>query len=133
MTSNAVKQTIALSLTKKAPLNANVMTTFAQPVTDSVPAVATVITKHGKRVNMTATNGENNMDETVEKINKFMIDKVNESFVMGMNYQRLRTLEQLDSVEVLWDFSDEQRFELATNIKLLEVATIADLPTPSDD
>ncbi len=73
------------------------------------------------------------MDETVENLNKFMIDKVNESFVMGMNYQRLRTLEQLDSVEVLWDFSDEQRFELATNIKLLEVATIADLPTPSDD
>jgi hypothetical protein len=124
-----VKQTIALSLTKKAPLNASVMTTFAQPATGSVPAVATVITKHGKRVNMTA----NNTDDTVNNLNKFMIDKVNESFIMGMNYQRLRTLEQLDSVEVLWDFSDEQRFELASNIKLLEVATIADLPTISND
>ncbi len=78
---------------------------------------------------MTADNNE----QTVENLNKFMIDKVNESFVMGMNYQRLRTLEQLDTVEVLWDFSDEQRFELATNMKLLEVATSADLPTPSND
>jgi hypothetical protein len=75
----------------------------------------------------------NNTDDTVNNLNKFMIDKVNESFIMGMNYQRLRTLEQLDSVEVLWDFSDEQRFELASNIKLLEVATIADLPTISND
>jgi hypothetical protein len=129
MTSNAVKQTIALSLTKKATSNAGVTITSAQPATCNVLVAVTLIMTHGRTVKMTADNNE----QTVENLNKFMIDKVNESFVMGMNYQRLRTLEQLDTVEVLWDFSDEQRFELATNMKLLEVATSADLPTPSND
>ena len=72
------------------------------------------------------------MDEkTAEQLNEFMIDSVNKAFIMGMNFQRLKTLESLQDLES--DMSMEDKARLGVDLDLFKEATDADLPTPSND
>jgi hypothetical protein len=65
-------------------------------------------------------------NEKLNKATEFMIEKVNEAFLMGMNYYRLVVIEKLLKVE---QFSPENVQALSTILNLQEEVTDADLPT----
>ena len=73
-----------------------------------------------------------NKEQQVEAINAFMIEKVNQAFIMGMNYQKVRSVEKLDELE-LDGLTDDMKLTISTAIGLLEVSTDADLPALTDE
>lgn len=70
-------------------------------------------------------------NKSEKELNEFMIESVNQAFIMGMNYQRLTTLETLQNSPL--DFSMESKNLLGEVLDLFKEATIADLPTTSND
>jgi hypothetical protein len=71
-------------------------------------------------------NQEVIVEEAATSLNSFIVDKINESFIMGMNYARLRAIEASFALP-----PDEQVGvkEILTDVGIYEEATLADLPT----
>lgn len=64
-------------------------------------------------------------------VRELTIDAMDKSFVLGMNYQRLTTLERVVELASKGGFTEEQVGIIANSLGLLMEATDADIPTSS--
>lgn len=67
-----------------------------------------------------------------EQVRVMTMDAMDKSFVMGMNYQRLITLEKVNGLALMNGFDEEQISIIANVLGLLAEATDADIPTSSN-
>lgn len=71
-------------------------------------------------------------DDKFEQVRVMTMDAMDKSFVMGMNYQRLITLEKVNELAILTGFDDSQIHIISRTLGLLTEATDADIPTSSN-
>ena len=73
-----------------------------------------------------------NTEQALDKARELTIEAMDSSFVMGMNYQRLTTLELVIQLCDVLGFDNEQTTIITHKLGLLKEATDADIPTRSD-
>jgi hypothetical protein len=72
-------------------------------------------------------------EEQLNQVKELTHASMDKAFVMGMNYQRLTTLDHVSGFATMLDYSAEEIGIISEMLGLLKEATDADIPTRTDN
>ena len=72
-------------------------------------------------------------EEQLQNIKELTHESMDKAFVMGMNYQRLVTLEHVEGFATMLNYDTEEIGIISEMLGLSKEATDADIPTRTDN